>query len=199
MISQTIVHEEHGTAATSSPERFEARLGPLSILLLSGWCGLVAGLLEVAVTVVRQANGRPESVLLDEPTFRLADPAGRSADLSGTGGCCCRSCSDAGAVAAGSPPRLLCDIDLASARLGGFSADFRSAGLLPGGGGRDADGTGPRAAGGPPAAAGPAQLSNRRRCLGLLWRLCPGARNGINEWREGIGGRCRRRAAPTFS
>ena len=50
------------------------RPGLGSILVLSGWCGLVAGLIEVATIVVRKEHVRRESSLWHEPPFRLADP-----------------------------------------------------------------------------------------------------------------------------
>ena len=46
----------------------------MSILLLSAWCGLVAGLLEVGTIVIRKELFDDESSLRDEPPFRLADP-----------------------------------------------------------------------------------------------------------------------------
>jgi arylsulfatase A-like enzyme len=54
MIIQTSVHEESSTAGTLSPERLADCPGALSILLLSGWCGLISGLLEVGITIVRK-------------------------------------------------------------------------------------------------------------------------------------------------
>jgi arylsulfatase A-like enzyme len=56
MISQAIVHEEPGSVGRSSPERLADRAGALSILLLSGWCGLISGLIEVGITIVRKRN-----------------------------------------------------------------------------------------------------------------------------------------------
>jgi arylsulfatase A-like enzyme len=56
MISQTTVHEESGIAGTSSSDRIAVQAGSLSILLLSGWCGLIAGLLEVGITILRKRN-----------------------------------------------------------------------------------------------------------------------------------------------
>ena len=53
MTSQITVHQESG-----APAREPIALGPgsLSILVLSGWCGLVSGLLEVGITIVRKHN-----------------------------------------------------------------------------------------------------------------------------------------------
>jgi arylsulfatase A-like enzyme len=54
MISRTAVFEEPRTAGSSSQDRAANRLGPVTILVLSAWCGLVSGLLEVGITVVRK-------------------------------------------------------------------------------------------------------------------------------------------------
>jgi arylsulfatase A-like enzyme len=54
MPNRTAVFKGAAPGGASSPNRGEHRLGPRSLLLLSGWCGLVAGLLEVAVTVLRR-------------------------------------------------------------------------------------------------------------------------------------------------
>jgi hypothetical protein len=54
MTSRTAVVEE--TGPTRSPSRDDPAnwLGPLTLLVLSAWCGIVAGLLEVGVTVLRK-------------------------------------------------------------------------------------------------------------------------------------------------
>ncbi len=49
-----IVFEEAGTADSLSQDRVAQRLGPLALLLLSAWCGLVAGLLEVGTLILRK-------------------------------------------------------------------------------------------------------------------------------------------------
>jgi arylsulfatase A-like enzyme len=54
MISQLPVHKEPATGEKPLPERAVDRPGPLSILLLSAWCGLISGLLEVGITIVRK-------------------------------------------------------------------------------------------------------------------------------------------------
>jgi len=54
MISRTDVFEEAGTVASPSQALAAIRLGPLAILVLSAWCGLVSGLLEVGTTVLRK-------------------------------------------------------------------------------------------------------------------------------------------------
>jgi len=54
MISRTDVSEEAGTVASPSRNLAASRLGPLTFLILSAWCGLVSGLLEVAATVLRK-------------------------------------------------------------------------------------------------------------------------------------------------
>ena len=53
MISRTAVFEEAGTVGSSTPDLAANRQGLLSLLFLSAWCGLVAGLLEVATIVLR--------------------------------------------------------------------------------------------------------------------------------------------------
>jgi arylsulfatase A-like enzyme len=45
---------EPGLASSSPENRARARLGSFSILVLSAWCGLVAGLLEVGITILRK-------------------------------------------------------------------------------------------------------------------------------------------------
>jgi hypothetical protein len=47
------VWEEAGPVGMSTPGPTTNRLGVRSVLLLSAWCGLVAGLLEVGTVVVR--------------------------------------------------------------------------------------------------------------------------------------------------
>jgi len=54
MIYRTDVFEEAGTVASPSRDLAASRLGPLAFLILSAWCGLVSGLLEVAATVLRK-------------------------------------------------------------------------------------------------------------------------------------------------
>ena len=53
MSNRTAVFKGAAPGGASSPNRGEHRLGPWSFLVLSCWCGLAAGLLEVAVTVLR--------------------------------------------------------------------------------------------------------------------------------------------------
>jgi arylsulfatase A-like enzyme len=53
MIARTAVLEEAANAGSSPRDLAAHRLGPLTVLALSAWCGLSAGLLEVAVKVVR--------------------------------------------------------------------------------------------------------------------------------------------------
>jgi arylsulfatase A-like enzyme len=54
LISQTAVAEKAGLAESSSAE-FGARMpGPIPLLVLASWCGLVCGLLEVGTIVVRK-------------------------------------------------------------------------------------------------------------------------------------------------
>jgi arylsulfatase A-like enzyme len=58
MTDPTIPSSEDSRIAdppTSRPDRASGRMTPSSIVILSAWCGLVAGLLEVAVLVVRKS------------------------------------------------------------------------------------------------------------------------------------------------
>jgi arylsulfatase A-like enzyme len=59
MISRTAVLNEPGTIGASTPDVAMNRLGFLSLLLLSAWCGLVAGLLEVGTIVLRKQTVDP--------------------------------------------------------------------------------------------------------------------------------------------
>jgi arylsulfatase A-like enzyme len=54
MTSPKAVSEEPEPAGTISPESGAKPLGLVSLLILSAWCGLVAGLLEVATIVIRK-------------------------------------------------------------------------------------------------------------------------------------------------
>ena len=54
MTSQTAGFDGAGLTGSSSKTRSGGRLGPLSIVVLSAWCGLVAGLLETGVIIVRK-------------------------------------------------------------------------------------------------------------------------------------------------
>jgi arylsulfatase A-like enzyme len=54
MIMGTALSEDAGRAAMSLPDLPDRGLGLLSLLILSTWCGLVAGLLEVGTIVVRK-------------------------------------------------------------------------------------------------------------------------------------------------
>ena len=61
-IAQDKLHEGVGVRASarpglpgSSPQKLaDARLGSFSILVLSAWCGLIAGLLEIGITILRK-------------------------------------------------------------------------------------------------------------------------------------------------
>src|SRR5262245_57147595 len=59
MISRTAVLNEPGTIGASTPDVAMNRLGFRSLLLLSAWCGLVAGLLEVGTIVLRKHTVDP--------------------------------------------------------------------------------------------------------------------------------------------
>jgi hypothetical protein len=54
MISPTTVFKDLGTAGKSSLETVTRPPGIASLLLLSAWCGLIAGLLEVVTIVIRK-------------------------------------------------------------------------------------------------------------------------------------------------
>jgi arylsulfatase A-like enzyme len=60
MISRTAVFKDAGTAGSSIPDLAMNRLGFISLLLLSAWCGLVAGLLEVGTIVLRKQVFDPD-------------------------------------------------------------------------------------------------------------------------------------------
>ena len=60
MISRTDVVTKAGTVGPSTPDLVANRLGFLSLLLLSAWCGLVAGLLEVGTIVLRKQLFDPD-------------------------------------------------------------------------------------------------------------------------------------------
>ena len=60
MISRTAVFKEAGTVGSSTPDLAINRLGFISLLLLSAWCGLVAGLLEVGTIVLRKQVFDPD-------------------------------------------------------------------------------------------------------------------------------------------
>ena len=50
----TVLFEEAAPTGSSSQDLAASRPGPLPLLVLSGWCGLIAGLLEVGATTLRQ-------------------------------------------------------------------------------------------------------------------------------------------------
>src|SRR4051794_2427220 len=54
MNSQTAVFQEAGTAGSSAQHRATDGLRPAALLVLSAWCGLISGLLEVAIRVLRK-------------------------------------------------------------------------------------------------------------------------------------------------
>src|SRR5690242_7867522 len=54
MISRTAVFKEAGTVGSSTPVPATNRTTFISLLLVSAWCGLVAGLLEVGTIVIRK-------------------------------------------------------------------------------------------------------------------------------------------------
>jgi arylsulfatase A-like enzyme len=62
MIISTADAEESGTEAASHPDRKANGLHVRSLLLLSSWCGLVAGLLEVVTIIVRKRVFDPDQL-----------------------------------------------------------------------------------------------------------------------------------------
>jgi arylsulfatase A-like enzyme len=54
LINQTVVIKDAAMVGSSPPNLVANRLGIISCLLLSAWCGLVAGLLEVGTIVLRK-------------------------------------------------------------------------------------------------------------------------------------------------
>jgi arylsulfatase A-like enzyme len=54
MIYQTVILKDAATVGTTPPDLVANRLVVISFLLLSAWCGLVAGLLEVGTIVLRK-------------------------------------------------------------------------------------------------------------------------------------------------
>jgi arylsulfatase A-like enzyme len=63
MISRTAVVAKAETVSSSTPDLAINRLGFLSIIVLSAWCGVVAGLLEVAAIVLRKQFFDPNHLL----------------------------------------------------------------------------------------------------------------------------------------
>jgi len=59
MIGQTADFKKGGTGVSPSQDLTANRLGPLALLILSAWSGLVSGLLEVAVRVLRKQTVDP--------------------------------------------------------------------------------------------------------------------------------------------
>ena len=74
-----------GTAQDRPVVNGPGRLGFVSLLFLSAWCGLVAGLLEVGTIVRQQAHRRSQSALWHEPALRLAHPADEPGRFPGRG------------------------------------------------------------------------------------------------------------------
>ncbi len=54
MINQTVVFKDAATVGTTPPDSVANRQGIISWLILSAWCGLVAGLFEVGAIVLRK-------------------------------------------------------------------------------------------------------------------------------------------------
>ena len=59
MIRHTAVFNELGTTGSSPADLLANRLGLIALLFLSGWCGLVAGLLEVGTIVISKQTVDP--------------------------------------------------------------------------------------------------------------------------------------------
>ena len=66
MIGQNAVFTKAGTVGSSTADLAVNRLGFISLLLLSAWCGLVAGLLEVGTIVLRKQMFDPD------PFFKMS-------------------------------------------------------------------------------------------------------------------------------
>ena len=130
-----------------------------------------------------QANVRPDRLTPITPSFRLAGPAGRSHDLRRPG-VLLSPLVLWGRRGRWLAPRMLCTLTLLPPDLGGLSADFRSGGARSGPGRRGAVGAGARAAAGRLSAAGPDQLSSRRRLSWSLLAASPWGQDRIKEWRE---------------
>ena len=62
MISRTAMVTGPGTSGSFTPNLGTHRPGFLSLLLLSAWCGLVAGLLEVGTIIVRKQVFDPDQI-----------------------------------------------------------------------------------------------------------------------------------------
>ena len=60
MISRTAAFMEAGATGWHTPNRTNKRLRPISIVFVSAWCGLVAGLLEVGTIVLRKQVFDPD-------------------------------------------------------------------------------------------------------------------------------------------
>ena len=112
MTSRTADYEKAGSVGSSIADETPSGLGFLSLLLLSAWCGLVAGLLEVGTIVLRKQVFDPNHLYKVEPPLRLADPARRTsacswrwdcsdADSSWPGRAAAAGCSGASLVRAG--------------------------------------------------------------------------------------------------
>ncbi len=60
MIGRTALFKGAGRVGSCFPEDITIRIGFLSILALAGWCGVVAGLLEVCTIVIRKQVYDPD-------------------------------------------------------------------------------------------------------------------------------------------
>ena len=130
MISQTAVVKEIVAKDSAGRGAGGRRLRAYQLLALSLWCGLVAGPLEVGATRAAQAYLRPQSVLLDEPPFRLADPPDESADLPCSGHGVLAHWRCAAAAGAGWAARLLCALTLLAPLWAAFPRIYGPAGFL---------------------------------------------------------------------
>jgi hypothetical protein len=62
MIGRTAVSKKAGIVGASTPDQGIRPLGYVSLLLLSAWCGLIAGLLEVGTIVLRKRVVDPDQL-----------------------------------------------------------------------------------------------------------------------------------------
>ncbi len=147
LMSRTAVSEAGIELVIPGPRREST--GPLSLLALSAWCGLVSGLLEVGVIVLRKRTIDPNHFygmsrhflwlvpLVNLVIFLIAGVVLSLVIMSGR-----RRGRWLAAAALGG-------VDVAPARLGGRSPDFRPRRVPPGPGGRR--GSSRRWSGVPPA------------------------------------------------
>ncbi len=122
MVDRPAVHEESGTAGSSSGdlEASAPRLGFVHLLILSAWCGLASGLLEVGALVVRKEAFDPNHLYWISRHFVWLIPVTNLCFFLGLGillGCVALVWRRRGNWLA---TRLLCALTLLPAALVGF-------------------------------------------------------------------------------